>query len=781
MNLAVGFGYGEGYYLATARHLALSYFDQPPLSLWIAHAALALFGAGSTLLPRLPFIVLFAANTWLMYRLGARLFGEAAGAWAAVLLNLSPLFTISVGGWVQPDAPLFFFLTAAAIPIVDICFGAPRHPWRAWALAGACFGLAMLSKYHAALVLAGLLIFAATTPSHRARFFKPPVLLACVIAAVLFSPVLIWNLQNHEASFAFQSGRIVRSAGLRFDWLARSLLGQAVEIGIVIWPLMMIAFARALGVGPRDPRTWLLCCLAIVPIIVFTAAALWAPLGWHFHWQAPGYLYLFPLLGKTVAEGIERGRKATRNWLIASAGILVLFVSLVASQAATGWLSGATSRQALLQDQPDARAARMARAAPGPGPAGPARPGPAVPGDQQMVLRRQGGRRRRRQAAGGVPVGRPAQHRLWLGRPPLCRLGCADRDPVGHQGRSGGGLRRLFPVDHAADRRRRRPGRPDRAGPARLPRARLPPALPTALWRLAPGPRRVGRRRPGALSAKLARRAELCHSKRVSLAAHGHAPPGDCETASNQQDKDYPVSTTAQPSSSAADTAAIGDEAMKAQVAASLHAAETFDAPYRHWLLRDLFEPQIAQALTALPFEAPDLGGVSGARELHNDTRRYFDHETTAAFPVCRTVAETFQDPQTVASFAQATGADLDGCCLRIEYAQDVSGFWLKPHTDLGVKRLTLLAYLAEPQGQEDLGTDLYADENTWIKRSPCACGAALLFVPSGATWHGFEPRAFDGVRKTVIINYVTAEWRAREQLAYPDQPVCAASSLRTA
>jgi len=27
-------------------------------------------------------------------------------------------------------------------------------------------------------------------------------------------------------------------------------------------------------------------------------------------------------------------------------------------------------------------------------------------------------------------------------------------------------------------------------------------------------------------------------------------------------------------------------------------------------------------------------------------------------------------------------------------------------------------------------------------------------------------------VRKSVIINYVTDEWRAREQLAYPTQPV---------
>ena len=27
-------------------------------------------------------------------------------------------------------------------------------------------------------------------------------------------------------------------------------------------------------------------------------------------------------------------------------------------------------------------------------------------------------------------------------------------------------------------------------------------------------------------------------------------------------------------------------------------------------------------------------------------------------------------------------------------------------------------------------------------------------------------------VRKTLIINYVTADWRAREQLAYPETPV---------
>ncbi len=86
-NSVLGYGPGEGYYLASARHLALSYFDHPPLSMWIAHAAIGWFGTGSILLPRLPFILIFSGTTWLMYRLGARLFGEAAGAWSAVLLN----------------------------------------------------------------------------------------------------------------------------------------------------------------------------------------------------------------------------------------------------------------------------------------------------------------------------------------------------------------------------------------------------------------------------------------------------------------------------------------------------------------------------------------------------------------------------------------------------------------------------------------------------------------------------------------------------------------------
>jgi hypothetical protein len=197
--------------------------------------------------------------------------------------------------------------------------------------------------------------------------------------------------------------------------------------------------------------------------------------------------------------------------------------------------------------------------------------------------------------------------------------------------------------------------------------------------------------------------------------------------------------------------------------------------------MRDVLPAHVSAAMDALPFPAPALHGVSGSREIHNNTRRYVDGAAIAAYPVCRSLADAFQHPATVAAIEEATGARLDGCCLRIEYAQDLGGFWLKPHTDLGVKKLTLLCYLADLEGQDDLGTDIYRDADTWAKRSPFVRGAALLFVPSDHTWHGFEPRPFEGVRKSVIINYVTAEWRAREQLAYPDAPVRRARIARTA
>jgi hypothetical protein len=173
-----------------------------------------------------------------------------------------------------------------------------------------------------------------------------------------------------------------------------------------------------------------------------------------------------------------------------------------------------------------------------------------------------------------------------------------------------------------------------------------------------------------------------------------------------------------------------------------------------------------------LPFSAPDPQGLSGKRELHNATRTYFDSANNAAFPVCGEICDAFMTPALISMLQSAFDVDLKGSYLRVEFAQDVDGFWLEPHTDLGVKLFTMLLYMSSGAGHEDLGTDIYDENRTHVGRSPFRPNGAMIFVPSHNTYHGFEKRPVHGIRKSLIINYVTEDWRAREQLARPEEPV---------
>jgi len=219
---------------------------------------------------------------------------------------------------------------------------------------------------------------------------------------------------------------------------------------------------------------------------------------------------------------------------------------------------------------------------------------------------------------------------------------------------------------------------------------------------------------------------------------------------------------------------AITKDAFVAALLESIDGARRQEQPYRHWFLQRCLPADAVDPILDLPFPAPDLGGVSGKRELHNATRKYFDVENRAKFPVCEGFCQAFQDRRVTDKVASFFGARLNDTYLRIEYGQDTDSFWLEPHTDLGVKMFTMLLYMSKNPQHRSLGTDIYDADKKHVGTSPFAPNAAMVFVPSGITYHGFEARKIDGVRKSVIINYVTNELRAREQLAFPDRPIVA-------
>ncbi len=331
---AMGLGIDESYMVVAARQLQLSYFDHPPLSLWLTWGAVHLFGSDAPFVVRLPFIALFGVSTWLMYRLGVALFSARAGLWAAVALNLAPVFGVTTASWVLPDGPLVCALLGFSLCLVHALASRGRGWWFA---AGACGGLALLSKYTALLTIAGAVGYLLTQPTHRRWLARPEPYVAALLAALLFAPTLVWNAQHHWASFAFQGAR---AEGTRLHPLAplMTLAGEAAYLLPWIWLPLMVVLLNALRRGPAEHRGWLLSWLGALPIIVFTLISLWARNRVLFHWAAPGYLMLFPLLGRAIAERTARGDASIRLWLVGSAALIGAALVVVGSEVRWNWL-----------------------------------------------------------------------------------------------------------------------------------------------------------------------------------------------------------------------------------------------------------------------------------------------------------------------------------------------------------------------------------------------------------------------------------------------------------
>ena len=331
---ALGLGIDESYMVASGRTLQLGYFDHPPLAWWMAWAASHLAGSDGVFVVRLPFVLLFALTTWLMFRLTTVLFGACAGLWAAALLNAAPVFGVADGAWVLPDGPLIAALLGAALCLVCALPAQGRAAWGWWLGAGLCSGVALFSKYSAVLTVAGAAAFLLTTPDGRRWLKRPHPYAAGLLALLLFSPVLAWNAGHGWASLLFQAGR-AGSGKLHPFGPVTTLLGEALFILPWIWLPLVACGAVALRRGPQDPGRWLLACLAAPPILVFTAVSLRSHV--LFHWAAPGYLMLFPLLGEAVARR-RRGSRLLRGVLTATAVTVTLGAVFVASEVQFNWL-----------------------------------------------------------------------------------------------------------------------------------------------------------------------------------------------------------------------------------------------------------------------------------------------------------------------------------------------------------------------------------------------------------------------------------------------------------
>ncbi len=203
---ALGLGNDEAYHFLYAVHPDLSYYDHPPMLAWVETTGLALSGAlFSRVALRIGFIALFASSTWLMWRIASRWYGPRTGFFAALALNLTGYYGLAASTFALPDGPLLFFWLLT-IDRLSVAIEQPRRNWP-WVWVGLAWGGAMLSKYHAIFLPAGLLLLLIMHRPIRYWLTRTGPYLAVGLGLLVFSPVLIWNARNGWASFLFQGGR----------------------------------------------------------------------------------------------------------------------------------------------------------------------------------------------------------------------------------------------------------------------------------------------------------------------------------------------------------------------------------------------------------------------------------------------------------------------------------------------------------------------------------------------------------------------------------------------
>jgi hypothetical protein len=332
---AFGLGIDESYTVAISRRLSLSYFDHPPLHVWLAHfSALAL---GENVAARIPFIALFSATSWIFYRFSCGLFGHRAALIALFGLNVTPFFFASAGSWIVPDGPLLFGLAIVALAAARLFFRGPvdeASAWRLWLLVGVGLGLAGLSKYSAVLTAGGLAAFIMLSPEQRHWFKHPAPYASTILALVLVTPVLLWNAENHWASFAFQGGRGVPNGVLRPTQSLTMILGEVAFLSPWIFAPLIAGLVSAFRLC-RDDRRLFLLCLGLPAIVLFSLTPLWGGRG-QPHWTMPGWFFAFPLMGVWIEE-LGVSRRALGRAAFLSSSLLAMIAGVAVVQVSTGW------------------------------------------------------------------------------------------------------------------------------------------------------------------------------------------------------------------------------------------------------------------------------------------------------------------------------------------------------------------------------------------------------------------------------------------------------------
>ena len=321
----------EAQYWVWSRHLAFGYFSKPPMVAWMI-ALTTRLGGDSEPYVRASAVFLNGGSAIALFFLGRKLYGAWTGALASTLFVLMPGVAIS-SLIISTDAPLMFFASLALLAYVRLqTMSGTRGKILTAAGLGLALGLAMLSKYAALYLVAGLALHLVVDRDARRVWRWPAAVAALVAFALPVAPNLAWNAAHHFQTLAHTAANANLTHGKLFSFaeLGQFLGAQFGVFGPV--PLLVLIAGLVIAVRARtlEAADKLLVCamapaLVVVTLLAFLsrANANWAALAY-----VPGVVVVAAWLMRW-REGTGRPALVAKGALIAALVIQVALAGLV--------------------------------------------------------------------------------------------------------------------------------------------------------------------------------------------------------------------------------------------------------------------------------------------------------------------------------------------------------------------------------------------------------------------------------------------------------------------
>ena len=239
-NLFAGYGYfrDEFYYIACSNHLSFGYVDHPPLSVFILKLSTLIFGDSLfaiRLIPALNSALTVFVTCLITLKLGGK---KTAIIISSVCVIFAPVY-LAMSGFYSMNSFDILLWSAAFYFIILII---ENNETNDWIILGIIMGLGLLNKLSFLWLGAGLFAGILFTDKRKVLLTTKPYICA-LLALLIFSPYIIWNVVNDFAHLEFiRNATSEKYSGLN---VASFIKGQLLNMNpatLIVWILGLYYF-----------------------------------------------------------------------------------------------------------------------------------------------------------------------------------------------------------------------------------------------------------------------------------------------------------------------------------------------------------------------------------------------------------------------------------------------------------------------------------------------------------------------------------------------------------